>query len=301
MPKIVLEAGKHTFEQYVKISNGEFNVHPSTMKMKPYDATNNLCQAIQLMKSNPELNKNNVQIPDTLDSVTTTVLRVFMPENIRDWFRVVEIDSDLINVIENTNNDIFHRKCFIDNIFINCKFSYNEYIIIGVLVSDTSAEHVKCKIRDENGYTKDNLVIASMIYNRETKEYGFLITDLFSQADKTVSYVRTVVCNILDLVTNNCTDINIVDTASFKKSNKPKDNKQKVKHEKIFIKADGEFKKYAKSFSKNNRCKHKFIVRGHFRHYTSNRFNEELRKSPKWIKPFYKGSGIIIKKDYSIK
>ena len=37
------------------------------------------------------------------------------------------------------------------------------------------------------------------------------------------------------------------------------------------------------------RLKSRFRVRGHWRHYTSDRYSEEVRKKPKWIMPFYKG------------
>jgi len=301
MYKISLEGGKHTFEQYAIIDKDVFNINPAIVKMKPYDATNKSCQAIQLLKTNPELNKENVKIPEALDSATNCILRIFMPTDVQKWFRIVEIDEDLTNVIENTNNDIFHRKCFIDNIFINCDFSYKNYIIKGILVSDTSAKHVHTKVKTEGGYVDNNLIIMSMVFNTSTKEYGYIVTDLFSHADGVIIHIRTIICNILDLVTNNFNDVNVIDTANFTtRKNKTDKNREHTKHNKIFIKANGEFKTYARKFSKNNKCKHRFIVRGHFRHYRADRFNDELKKAPKWIRPYYKGEGIIIKKNYVV-
>lgn len=301
MGKIVLEGGSFKLKQYSVIDSNIFMINPALCKMKPYDATGKLCEAIQLLKSNPELNKKNIDIPEQIDAATTTILRIFMPAKMRNWFRIVEIDDDLKRIIENTGNDIFHRKCFIDNIFINCDFAYDNYIFRGILVLDASANNsIKGIVTDGGESSRNNLAIASLIYNTHKKEYCILITDLFSPADKNAQYIRTIVCNILDLVTNNIQDIQIVDTANFSRNNKT-NNRNKTKHDKIFVRSARDFKKYAENFSKHEKCNHRFIVRGHFRHYRDDRYSDELRKSPKWIKPFYKGDGIIIEKKYNIK
>ena len=45
---------------------------------------------------------------------------------------------------------------------------------------------------------------------------------------------------------------------------------------------------------------YKFMVRGHWRHFRSERYKKETKAKPMRIKPFWKGEGIPIAKEYKI-
>lgn len=68
------------------------------------------------------------------------------------------------------------------------------------------------------------------------------------------------------------------------------------------IQINGELKRYLYNYetqNKNNPYSHKFWVRGHFRHFNSDKY--KLKKGQvKWILPFTKGKGILINKTYEV-
>lgn len=73
---------------------------------------------------------------------------------------------------------------------------------------------------------------------------------------------------------------------------------------KVFIKAKGKFKKYINQFNQDdnddsNKLTHRFLIRGHWRHFRSEKFVYKQGEKI-WIKPFWKGGGIVINKDYKV-
>jgi hypothetical protein len=79
---------------------------------------------------------------------------------------------------------------------------------------------------------------------------------------------------------------------------------------KVFIRAQGEFKKYVARFNddtkeneedvKKRKISHKFMVRGHWRHFRAERYKQETKAKTTWIKPYFKGEGIVIAKEYKL-
>jgi len=74
----------------------------------------------------------------------------------------------------------------------------------------------------------------------------------------------------------------------------------------IVIRAKDNFKKYVKKFNddlkdaESRKIGCKFLVMGHYRHFRNEKF-KNVQGTKKWIKPYWKGDGIIIAKEYDLK
>ena len=69
----------------------------------------------------------------------------------------------------------------------------------------------------------------------------------------------------------------------------------------VHIRLTGKLKEYFDSVQTGlqHHLGYRFWVRGHWRHFRSERYKHRLGQK-EWIKPFIKGNGILIKKEYDI-
>lgn len=235
--------------------------------------------------------------------------------DINDMLRLVEIEDDLVKLIEATDNRIFYRKLFFPSIFINNEFKFDNWIIKGILVEECVTDFAGNATRPENLEKNDYVIFVSII-NPSTNEFWnltfFLVDKTLHKRDKDYDpiavqkYIRNIVCNIVDTVDGNDEDLDIVTIESSKDQNEKRIKKGKVPFPtKIYIRSKGEFKKYAQKF--NTACEdnekrklgHKFLVRGHWMKFRAERYIR--RKGERtWIKPFWKGEGVVISKDYKL-
>ncbi len=239
-------------------------------------------------------------------------------KDINEMLRIVEIEEDLIKLIESTDNKIFYRKLFFPSIFINNEFKFNDWIIKGMLVeecfSDFNTGMSKPSLKNES--EKNDYVIFMIAVQPETREFWSLTFNLvnrymhigddkYGNINIIEDYLRTIICNTVDMVEGNDQDLNITIIETSKEQNEKRVKRGKIQFPtKVYIRAKGEFKKYVQDFNKNfedseNKLGHKFLVRGHWRNFRSTRF---IRKKGErtWIKPFFKGKGIVISKDYKL-
>ena len=116
--------------------------------------------------------------------------------------------------------------------------------------------------------------------------------------------IRRYICNILDFINNSAEDdIKIVTVEASEERNKKRVKRKKLPQPTVIhIKSKSKFLKYVDEFNKSSKKKanHKFQVRGHFRHFKNKKYSEERRSKPKWIKPYFRGEGIYIKKSYQL-
>ena len=91
------------------------------------------------------------------------------------------------------------------------------------------------------------------------------------------------VCNIIDMVEGNDEDLEVTTIISTSEQNAKRIKRGKIPlPTKIFIRANKEFKQYIKDFNEaHEECKEtklscKFLVRGHWMHFRSERF--QIRK-----------------------
>lgn len=242
--------------------------------------------------------------------------------DINKVLRLIEIDKDLIRLIENTNNKVFHRKLFFPSIFINNEFKFEDYTIKGILVQECLCEKgrsirlsqediIKTKtepndflititgLKDLDNKNIENWNLVFYLLN-ETR-----VNDDIYDAKNLRNYIRNIICNIIDMVEGNDADLDVVTIETSKEQNEKRLKRKQIAFPtKIYIRAKGDFKKYVKKFNidfENNirkKIEHQFVVRGHWRNFRSEKFKKIGERT--WIKPYWKGEGLIIAKEYKL-
>lgn len=107
--------------------------------------------------------------------------------------------------------------------------------------------------------------------------------------------------NMLHLI--NDPQIKTVKIDRDEERNRKRDKKGKLPiPERNIIKITGVLKEYIDKLASDSKLWHygySFWVRGHFKHWRSDRY-KKMRGKRTWIPPFIKGKGILIKKDYNV-
>lgn len=237
--------------------------------------------------------------------------------DINEMLRLVEIEDDLVKLIEATDNRIFYRKLFFPSIFINNEFKFGDWIIKGILVEECITDFAGNATRpSDKNLEKNDYVIFVTLINPSTNEFWnltFFLVDTtlykkYKDCDPKAAqkYIRNIICNMVDTVDGNDEDLDIVIIETSKEQNDKRIKKGKVPFPtKIYIRAKGEFKRYVQKFNiaceDNEKLKlgHKFLVRGHWMKFRAERYIR--RKGERaWVKPFWKGEGVVISKDYKL-
>lgn len=231
--------------------------------------------------------------------------------------RLVELDERLVGMIENTDNTIFYRPLFQPSIFINNEFRYLDHVIKGIMITnhqndvgtqDWMISFVAVGIEDgrETGldYTGSVQLVAVEIDHKTMTDGAKL-----SIYNKICKRVRLLAVNVIDMIENENDYLGI---QTFTKT--PEQNAKRVKRgqipipTKVVIRPVGGFIAQVDRFNaclndhRHNRAySHRFMVRGHWRHFRSERYSEKKRGTKIWVFPFYKGSGLMVTKDYEVK
>lgn len=243
--------------------------------------------------------------------------------DINKTLRLVEIEDDLMNLVKDTDNKIFHRPLFFPTVFINNDIEYDGTVIKGILISEAlhSDEKVQLVYGDlyedygkfandyeifyisiDTKYDKTSFRLMSLIYPKkssDSSESGIRVTNIDN-------LIRNIVVNIVDMVEGNDEDLEVTTIISTLEQNAKRLKRGKVPFPtKVFIRANKEFKQYVKDFNETDEeCKEtkltcKFLVRGHWMHFRSERYVRKKGEKT-WVKPFYKGQGIVVAKPYKL-
>ena len=247
------------------------------------------------------------------------ILSMEADKDINNELRLVELEKDLIPLVESTDNKIFYRHLFFPSIFINNDFNFEGLIIKGIYITECYSEP------GSNNYTLHwpvpndyaVFVVAADIeigcefyacFAMVNRTIGENFTDTSEERTKMrmlSDNVRVLICNIIDMVEGNDEDLEVITVNTSKEQNLKRIKRRQIPMPtKVFIKAKGKFKKYVKEFNQDDednkkKLTHRFLVRGHFRHFRSEKFVHKQGEKT-WIKPFYKGEGIVISKDYKV-
>lgn len=269
---------------------------------------------------------------DIDESLNELYNAIWRPLNIdtNETLRLIEIEEDLINLVKNTDNNIFHRPLFFPTVFINNDIEYDGAIIKGILISEALVDEknrhqlIYGDLYKKYGKNANDYEIASIIIDTKYGMTNVLLMSLITEK-KTVSgltdydirqlniknFVRNIVVNIVDMVEGIDRDLSVVVIETTKEQNLKKIQRGQLPFPtKVYIRAQGEFKKYVQRFNtdvkeyeddtERHKILFKFMVRGHYRHFRAERYKRETKAKPKWIKPFWKGEGIPIAKEYKL-
>lgn len=305
--------------QLLRVANMNESLVRTLKKVLSLPPYNFIVEHIYRLK-NQEYNKERCSEQD--DIILKRMLDNFskdLDRDINEKLRLIEIEDGLIKLVESTDNKIFYRKLFFPSIFINNDLNFENWIIKGIFVEEVFTNldsNFSVSIKSENN-SNDYIIFLSAIDPKTThfwnmsfsliNKYATPIIDIDRYKDENQKmrieeYIRTIICNIVDMVEGNDKDLNIVTIESSREQNLKRIKRGKVQFPtKIFIKAKDGFKKYIQKFADDEKRKlgHKFLVRGHWRHFISEKFI--YRKGERtWIKPFWKGEGIVIAKEYKL-
>lgn len=218
-----------------------------------------------------------------------------------DELTMLKIDKDVLNTIIDTDNQHFYRPLMQPLMFFNTDFEMDNRLIKGLIVIDDSAVgknqlSIMLVYFDLTDMSENHIVFKIGNYENDDK---------FTKKELSfVNKLRNIVCNIIDLIEDdNLVDVRVVERDEKQNQKRAKRGKVAIPR-KIVIKPKEEFRVYVDKYNKQREdftYSHKFQVRGHWRHYMSDKYTIEKRGTKKWIKPFFKGEGILIKKDYEVR
>ncbi len=283
-----------------------FSLGSVPLRAKSYQFT---LIATQHMIENPELE------PD--ERLTYQYLMDNLNPN---YITMVDLDKRLIPILEATDNEIFYRPLFLNNLFINSDFHYGKYIIKGIFIyelkplSEVPDMEDICKLSGwDEAYSEYNVTFLSYVADLEARDTvvmaGVLVNDPSDEelkpfARKIKNHIRRYICNILDFVNEGADDeVKVIKVESSKERNEKRAKRGKLPHPTVVhIRPKSKFLKYVNEFNKNSKskAKHKYQVRGHFRHYKNPKYSAKRRSKPQWVKPYWKGEGIYVKKSYQL-
>jgi hypothetical protein len=242
-------------------------------------------------------------------------------QDINTELRLVELEKDLIPLVESTDNKVFFRPLFFPSIFINNDFHFEDLIIKGIYITqcrtDKGSSSYCLHHPDVNDYAVFAVAVdvnvgceyhLSIAFVDKTMGSPFLDSkEENSKLKRCSEYVRTLICNIVDMVEGNTDDLSVVTIETTKEQNIKRIRRKQIPiPTRVVIRAKDEFKKYVKKFNadmagvRNIGAEHKVLVMGHYRHFRDEKF-KNVKGTKKWIFPYWKGEGIVVSKDYIIK
>jgi hypothetical protein len=213
--------------------------------------------------------------------------------------------QELIDLLLKTDNKIFNRDLPFDNMYFECTIKIKDVEFYGFhIIKDRWGVLIKVYFKPQDAPAPMNAIVPLIDHFAYDKaDFGEYGRKVRSEVDGTMKHynkeVATFVCNCIDF-------LNTPDVKFVRVDRTPEENEKRVLKGKLpiptisYIRIDGELKKYLNSISQSRHSayQYSFWVRGHFRTLKSQRYKEVGKKM--WIKPFIKGKGILIKKNYDV-
>ncbi len=249
------------------------------------------------------------------------ILGMESSKDINEELRLIELEKDLIPLVESTDNKIFFRNLFFHSIFINNDFRFEDLIIKGIYITECHTEKGSSSYYLHHPDINDYAIFAVAADVKEGSEFYIsialvdkVIGDQFldskeenKKVKRCAEYLRMLVCNIIDMVEENTDDLSIVTIETTKEQNVKRIRRKQIPiPTRIVIRAKDNFKKYIKLFNsdmadaRTGKLGYKFLVMGHYRHFRDEKF-KNVKGTKKWIKPYWKGEGMAIAKEYILK
>jgi hypothetical protein len=249
--------------------------------------------------------------------------------------KIFNINKELQEMIENTDNKIYFRKTPFDNFFINVEFEFIKDIrIYGVSVIKMSAVYnITSKktgealfvtlmgrdFRDDSEFYAYFSIDAEGI-SEDDKISEKIKKEIFdkNEIEKMEEQISKFICTFLDLLNHPDIEYEVVKHPEDLNENRYRKGKTRVA-DKINVYVKGKLYKYIYEDMPRIRKTYRFSywVRGHYMHFrdtntfvqiyklTEDKLKERnLQKEDnlikKWVKPFLKGKGKIAQKEYAM-
>ena len=249
--------------------------------------------------------------------------------------KIFEIDVKMIQLLELTDNEPHLTKLPFPMIFIPNTFNYLGTVMHGIIMTElpdvlkelnkfrskypnTRKEDEDFYYLDKNGERKNHLINVFTLSESSTgrtlisttidesisevaviKQEGCTVKDeRLKELNTQMKNLQTFCLNLLDFIHD--PEITWVQKKFTKyEIKKVYGHNQVPTVRKIII--HGKLKRYIRQLVAGNAFSysHRFWVRGHFRHFKSSYYKESFGKTI-WIKPFIKGEGILIEKQYHV-
>lgn len=231
--------------------------------------------------------------------------------------KMLHIDKDLFPTILHTDNKVFFRKMSLPCMFLNQDFKFENYLIKGIMLIDMRAEYEnmidtdKVELDLENpNYNWDNINVLCMFVKFDgvtmdnTCEEWLTFHLLDSKVNSPMTkFVSNIVVNILDFMNNDVDTIDVNTIVPTREEQKKAVMRGKPPTPtKVYIRPKQQFRKYYLQLNDDMQrlnYSHRFVVRGFFRHFRSPKWKNKQGTST-FIKPFIKGKGIFIEKNYKL-
>lgn len=280
--------------------------------LPPYNFTYNITKRITELSKGTE-NIINIKNRKMFDSFSNLIYNIVSKDS-NEYLRLIKIDDILLKLIETTDNEIFYRPLITPTMFIDNEIIYEDLTIKGITILDVEFydELFSQAEKDASLGTiihKDNYFIFFYIWSKDNITFDFFTLDnnITSSNNKLKNYIRNFICNTLDMISLMDDKLNIVTIETTKEHNEKRIKRGQIPNPtKIFIHSKDEFRIYIDKFLNDldegiRKIGHKFLVRGHWRHFRAERYKNKTKKDMVWIKPFWKGEGIPISKEYILK
>ena len=239
----------------------------------------------------------------------------FFVDSFLEVSKVFMVDDDVSQLLYMTKNKVYERKTPFDNFFINTSFTLKDGTLLkGILV-------FKHKILGEYKFTAAPLLIRKNGDFAFNSDFAFMFFGLFSskikrsitqdnvfESDDINAFkllkggeIQNFVCNFLDFLNN--PEVEIVEVERDEEQNKKRIARDKIPLPPSFlVQVTGTIKKYIGGLRSSGHFSfsHRFWVRGHFRTLRAERYGDNIGMK-RWIFPYIKGEGILIKKAYNVK
>jgi len=154
-----------------------------------------------------------------------------------------------------------------------------------------------------NDYNDDTVFLLSGAIGKDNrlkifeKITNFKIEDI----EEIKPNISLFICNFLDFL--NDPDVNLIKVERDENKNNKRVKRGKLSiFTSFYIRLKGELKIYFDKLQSDlaeNKFNHRFWVRGHYKHWRSDKF-KNVKGKKTWVKPYIKGQGILIDKQYIV-
>lgn len=242
------------------------------------------------------LKKNKLDVLSNITDKTLYRFITLVSGSIRHpLYKVVNLDDDIVPLITDTKpNFNAERHLPFSFMFINKQIRIGNKLINGFLLSNTTNKSgeedigISATILDKNNEYE---TFATYTVNENFTYSDASGIDLSKHEEVMSSKIlRQLACNLIDLMTSTNEGVEMFEQTFTSEQNAKRIKRGQSPHRnKLVIRLTGMTKTYARYYTLNRKkISVRFLVRGHWRRFQSEKYSDEVRGTKKWVYPFFK-------------